>query len=118
MHALILGFESLVALMIQDVLEEAGFDTFAIASTAEAGVKAATEKCPDLIVADVDARGGCGIEAVQSICAAKTIPVIFATDTFRDALTRLPMAMTLRKPFGAVALTAAVAEVRAGRGSY
>ena len=113
MHALILESESFVALMIQNILEETGFDSFAFAATAEEAVKSAEERCPDLIVADVDLRDGCGIETVQSICSGRPIPVIFASETFRDALARVPTAKALRKPFGALALIAAVAEARA-----
>jgi DNA-binding response OmpR family regulator len=113
MHALIIETESLIALMIQDVLAENGFDTFAFAATASEAIEAAEGRCPDLIVADVDLSEGCGIEAVQSICSGKPIPVIFASDTLRDALARVPAAKALRKPFGTLALTAAVAEARA-----
>jgi DNA-binding response OmpR family regulator len=116
-HALIIEPEFLVALMIQDVLEESGFDSFAFATTAEEAVKAATDRCPDLIVADTELKDGCGIETVQSICSGKPIAVIFASETLRDALTRLPAAKALRKPFGALALSAAIAETGAG-GAY
>ncbi|HEX8240159.1 MAG TPA: response regulator [Allosphingosinicella sp.] len=116
MHALIVETESLIAHMVQDILEESGFDSFAFAATAAEAIDAAEARCPDLIVADVDLREGCGIEAVQSICSSKPIPVIFAGHTFRDALARVPTAKALRKPFGALGLTAAIAEARAGRG--
>ncbi len=118
MHALIIETESLVALMIENVLEESGFHTFAFATTAEEAINAAGERCPDLIVADVDLRLGCGIEAVESICSRKPIPVIFASETFRDALKRIPTARAVTKPFGALALTAAVAEARAVQTSH
>lgn len=118
MHALIIEAEPLVALMIQDVLEENGFDSCAFATAAEEAINAAAERCPDLIVADVDLREGCGIEAVQSICSGKPIPIIFASETFRDPLTRIPTAKTVRKPFAALALTAAVAQARAGNTSH
>jgi DNA-binding response OmpR family regulator len=114
MHALIIEPEALVALMIQGVLEENGFDSFAYATTAQEAVSAADRRCPDLIVADIDLREGCGIDTVQSICSAKPIPVIFASETLRDALARVPMAKAVRKPFGALALAAAVAEAKAG----
>jgi DNA-binding response OmpR family regulator len=114
MHALIVETETMVALMIQDVLAESGFDSFAFATSAQEAAQAAEERCPDLIVADVDLKDGCGIEAVQSICSGKPIPVIFASETLRDALARVPSAKAVRKPFGALALSAAVAEARAG----
>lgn len=114
MHVLIIETEAMVALMIQQVLEESGFDSFAFAASAEEAMSAAAERCPDLIVADIDLRDGCGIETVESICSAKPIPVIFASHTFRDALTRMPLSKAVPKPFGALALMAALAEVRAG----
>lgn len=114
MHALIIEPESFVALMIQEVLEETGFDSFAFAATGEEAVEAADERCPDLIVADVDFQQGCAIASIQSICAAKPIPVVFACDTHSEALAQMPTARAVRKPFGATMLLAALAEARAG----
>jgi CheY-like chemotaxis protein len=117
MHALIVEPESFVALVIQDVLAESGFESVAFAATAEEAIKAAEDRCPDLIVADVELRDGCGIEAVQSICSGRPIPVVFASQTLRDALTRLPAARGVNKPFGAAALTKAVADAIAANAS-
>jgi DNA-binding response OmpR family regulator len=118
MHALIIEMEPIVALMIQDVLEESGFDTFAVATTAEEAMNAANERCPDLIVAETELKGCCGIELVQSLCSGKPIPVIFASQTFQDALARVPTAKAIRKPFWRMDLAAAVGEARAGRASH
>jgi DNA-binding response OmpR family regulator len=110
MHALIIEPESLVAMMVEDVLKDSGFDSFAFATTALEALSAAHTQSPDLIVADIDLGEDCGVAAVESICCEKTIPVIFASDAFRDALTRIPTAIAVGKPFCVLALTTAIAE--------
>jgi CheY-like chemotaxis protein len=112
MHALIMETDAIVALAIEDSLREAGFTSFAFATTAGEAVAAAEERCPDLITADMHLGAGCGIEAVQSICSEKVIPVVFVSEACAEIERRLPSAIAVRKPFPASALAEAVAEAR------
>jgi DNA-binding response OmpR family regulator len=110
MHALIMEADAIVALAIEDGLREQGFTSFAFATTEEEAVTAGQERCPDLITADVNLSAGCGIEAVRRICSQKTIPVVYVSDATHTIATRVPTAITVRKPFPAHALAEAIAQ--------
>ena len=99
MHALIIEDQSLIAMEIEHALRDCGFTSFDFAVSAEEAVKAAALKCPDLITADVELRPGCGIEAVQSICADLPIPVLFITGSPGEVRIRMPGHALVEKPF-------------------
>lgn len=108
MHALIIEDESLIAMAIEDALRACGFTSFDVAvSTAEA-VEAAARKCPDLITADVELRPGSGIDAVQSICSGKPMPVIFLTGSPAEVKIRMPSHALVEKPFSAAHIIDAI----------
>ncbi len=113
MHALIIEADAIVALAIEDALRDFGFSSFAFATTHGEAVAAAEERCPDLITADVELNVGCGITAVQRICADKVVPVVFVSEATREIERRLPAAIAVRKPFPSAALAEAVAQARA-----
>ena len=108
MHVLIIEDEAVIALAIEDVLRDCGCSSFDVACSADEAVAAALERCPDLITSDVRLAPGCGIDAVEAICADKPIPVIFITGTPADVRTRRPDDMILHKPFNAADLIEAV----------
>ena len=101
MHALIIEDESLIAMAIEDALRGCGFTSFDVAVSAEEAVAAAARKCPDLITADVQLRPGCGITAVQSICAEQPVPVLFITGRSGEVRIRMPGQAFVEKPFSA-----------------
>lgn len=101
MHALIIEDESLIAMAIEEALRDCGFTSFDVATSADEATTAAARKCPDLITADVKLRPGCGITAVQSICTAKPIPVLFITGTPGEVRLRMPGHALVEKPFDA-----------------
>jgi two-component system, response regulator PdtaR len=107
-HALIIEDEPLISLALQDVLADSGFTSFDLASSFDAAVAAATRRCPDLITADVRLAPGSGIDAVQAICAAKPIPVIFITGTGAEARERCPGVVVIDKPFTVAQIVEAV----------
>ena len=109
MHALIIEDEFMIAMAIEDVLRDCGFETFDIAFSPAAAIQAAAGHCPDLITADVQLRPGCGIETVRAICPQPSTPVIFITGTGKEARQRMPQHTVLDKPFSEQALTYAVA---------
>jgi CheY-like chemotaxis protein len=110
-HVLIIEDEAVIALAIEDVLRDCGCSSFEVACSAEEAVAAARERCPDLITSDVRLAPGCGIDAVEAICADKPIPVIFITGMPADVRTRRPGNMILDKPFNAAHLAEAVRQV-------
>lgn len=113
MRALIIEQEALIARTIEDALRDIGFTTFDFASTVPDAVAAAERCCPDLITSDVRLGCGTGLDAVQAICAASTIPVVFVTATAWEVRERLADAVVVQKPFGPGDLQRAVEAARA-----
>ena len=99
MHALIIEDDPLIAMAIEDVLRNCGFTSFDLATSADEAVAAAGTRCPALITADVELKPGSGIDAVQTICSAKPIPVVFITGRADAARSRMPLVRVLGKPF-------------------
>lgn len=86
-HALIIEDEMIIALEIETLLAELGFETFDFADSPAQAFAAATSHRPDLITADVRIVGGTGIEAATAIVAALgPIPVVYVTGNL-DMLT-------------------------------
>lgn len=99
MHALIIEDEPLIAMDIEAALRECGFTSFDFATTADAAVIAARRKCPDVITVDVKLSPGCGITAVQSICAERPIPFLFISGSPGEVRIRMPGHVLVEKPF-------------------
>lgn len=112
MHALIIEDETLTSQFIEDQLRELGFDSFAFAIDEEEAVVQALIVCPDLITSDVQLSKGCGIDAVQRICAGKRIPVLYITGMAVMVRERCPWAVVIQKPFGMTDLRAGVRDAR------
>lgn len=110
MHALIIETDALIAMTIEDALQDLGFTSFDYASTGQEALSAAQVRCPDLITADVRLHIGCGIETIQDICSGKPIPVIFITTEAGEVARRAPGLPVVRKPFAIDELNAAVGE--------
>ena len=99
MHVLIIEDEAIIAMAIEDALRDCGASSFAFAADMASAVEAAKLRCPDLITADVQLAPGCGIDAVEAICAAKPIPVIYITGTAGEVRQRVPNHVIVHKPF-------------------
>jgi two-component system, response regulator PdtaR len=108
MHALIIEQDMWIILMIEDVLRELGYTSFAFASSREAAVAAASARCPDLITSDIRLGASSGVEAVRQICSAKPVPVVFVTATPWEVRDRDSTAVIVPKPFGHETLKAGV----------
>ena len=100
MHALIIEQDMWIILMIEDVLRELGYTSFAVAGSREAALAAAAERCPDLITSDLRLGTGQGIDAARQICSAKPIPVAFVTATPWEVRALDAEAVVVAKPFG------------------
>lgn len=99
MHALIIEDESLIAISIEDILAECGFNSFDVACSADQAVAAARLRCPDLITADVQLNPGNGIDAVDQISRVPPIPVVFITGSPAEVMKRMPEHLLITKPF-------------------
>jgi CheY-like chemotaxis protein len=89
-----------IILMIEDVLRDLGYTSFALASSSEAAIEAARARCPDLITSDIRLGAQTGIGAVRQICSAKAIPVVFVTSTPWEVREIDTSAVVVPKPFG------------------
>ncbi|CAN5451630.1 response regulator [soil metagenome] len=79
-HALIIEDEILIAMEVEALLTEQGFDSFDIAESPQAALDCALKRQPDLITADYRIIGGTGVEAVTAILARLgPIPVVYVT---------------------------------------
>src|SRR3954452_7016669 len=77
---LIVEDEILIAMDLQDRLENLGYEVPGRADTAEMALSLATTCAPDLILMDIRLRGGSdGIEAASAVREKLDIPVIFLT---------------------------------------
>lgn len=115
-HALIIENESLIAIAIEDALRACGFTTFAFAGSMSDAVAAARHQAPDLVTSDVQLSPGCGIEAVETICAERLVPVVFITGTAAQAKERLGTHVVVHKPFAPEQILKAV-QLAVGRAS-
>lgn len=100
MHALIIEPDVWIVFMIEDVLRELGYTSFAVASSREAAVAAANRRCPDLITADIRLGGSSGVDAVRQICSGNPVPVVFVTATPWEVRDHDAAAIVVPKPFG------------------
>jgi CheY-like chemotaxis protein len=101
---------------IEDILRSHGYTSIDFAVSAAEAVAAAASRCPDLITSDVQLNPGSGLDAVEEICRASAVPVIFITCNTADVRARLPQYPALRKPFRAASLEAALTQAAAVNG--
>lgn len=106
-HVLIIEDEPLIALLVQDILEDAGATSFAYADTQEGAVAAAIGQPPTVITSDVRLKMGTGPEAVQAIHKKLgDIPVIFITSSPNECEPCDPPGEVLGKPIDQAELAA------------
>lgn len=100
MHVLIIEDEPLIAMSIQDALEEAGATSFHIAENEADAVTSARDHPPGFITSDVHLKQGTGPAAVRAIRAELgDIPVLFLTATPERCTPCDQPGTVLAKPF-------------------
>lgn len=78
--------EAVIALDMQDILEQQGYRVVAVVSTAGAALAAITRHQPDLVLLDIHlADGSSGITVAEEVYTRWQIPVIFLTAHSDDA---------------------------------
>ena len=100
---LIVEDEGLVALDLERIVSEAGYQVMAVVDTERDAVSEAERLRPDVILMDIRLRQGDGVSAARTIQARRDAPVIFISANL-DAATlarigELRRAAVLRKPF-------------------
>jgi CheY-like chemotaxis protein len=106
-HALIIEDEILIALELEGLLHDVGFETCDIAMSCEEALASATAHRPDLVTADMRIIGGTGLEAVESIeTALGRLPVVYVTGN-PDMLRAQNAKIVVDKPLNVGAFNAA-----------
>lgn len=106
-HALIIEDEMLIALEVESLLHDFGFDSCDIADNPADALRMALEHRPDLVTADLRIVGGTGIEAMDAILAELgPIPHVYVTGN-ADMLRGRSAAPVVDKPLTRRALAAA-----------
>ncbi len=111
---LIIEDEPLIALDLQNVVEDLGHKVVDVARTHREALKAVQHHQPGLILADIQlADGSSGLEAVNEILGAFEVPVIFITAYPERFLTGAPPepAFLIAKPFSVETLRAVISQV-------
>jgi CheY-like chemotaxis protein len=97
-HALIIEDEMLIALEVESLLHDLGFESCDIVDNPRDAVKSALARKPDLMTADIRIVGGTGIEAVAAITdQLGPIPHVYVTGN-ADMLTGKTAAPVVDKP--------------------
>ena len=83
---LIVEDEAIVALDLQQTLNDDGYDAFAIAVSADEAIGYATQRVPDLVLMDIRIKGNRdGVETADLLRSAFDVPVVFLTAHADDA---------------------------------
>ena len=97
-HALIIEDEMLIALEVESLLHDFGFESCDIVDNTEDAVRSALAHRPDLVTADLRIVGGTGVEAVSAITEQLgPVPHIYVTGN-ADMLTGQTLAPVVDKP--------------------
>lgn len=110
---LIIEDEPMIAMDIQDIVEESGHSVTGTASTRDEALRLYGETPPDLVLADIQlADNSSGIDAVNDMWADRPVPVIFITAFPERLLTgeKPEPAFLITKPFQRAAVKAAMAQ--------
>lgn len=112
MHVLIIEDEFLIALAVQECVEE-HFPraTIDVVNNQREAVEAAQARCPKIILADYRLGHGTGVQAVQEICTnvRPEIPVIYVTGSPEEVQSIDPSATVIAKPFDCTSLAGVIA---------
>ena len=101
---LVVEDESIIALDLQNILRNSGFEVCQVVSSGEESILAANQIRPDIVLMDVKLSGNMsGIDAAKEIHRSLDIPAIYLTafgdeSTLRNALTHRDF-VYIRKPF-------------------
>ena len=113
-EVLIVEDEPLIALDLQNAVEDLGHTVVEVARTHREALAAVERHKPGLILADIQlADGSSGLEAVNEILGALEVPVIFITAYPERFLTGAPPepAFLIAKPFSVETLRAVISQV-------
>ncbi len=96
-NVLIVEDDTMIGLLLAEILEDLGYDVCAIAATEEEAIAAAVSCKPGLMIVDEHLRAGTGTSAVERILLNGAVPCVFISGApvHRDKQSQT----VLRKPF-------------------
>ncbi len=112
-RVLIIEDEPIIAMHIEQIMLDMGHDVVGIAMTRDDAVLLAREERPDIVLADIQlADGSSGIDAVETILADFTVPIVFITAYPERLLTgqRREPAYLVTKPFNPDTVVATIGQ--------
>ncbi len=112
-RVLVIEDEPIIAMDIQDIVEDAGHNVTGVAVTRDEAVEQFDKANPDLVLADIQlADNSSGIDAVNDMLSKRSVPVIFITAFPERLLTgeKPEPAFLITKPFSREAVAAAIAQ--------
>ncbi|WP_332771499.1 response regulator [Phenylobacterium sp.] len=118
LRVLIVEDEAIVAMSLESLIEDFGFEVCAIAATGAQAVALATSLRPDLILMDVNLIGEMdGVEAARQARLATNARIVFVTaygagEVLQRIRATVPDALVVAKPVSAPALRAAIEQMR------
>ena len=119
-HALVVEDEALVAMMVEEILSDAGFAKVTLSRTTDEALATLREAMPDLVMLDVhlaDRDDGWAIAELLEEAAPRRPRIIFATGTPQDIPERIKeMGPVLAKPYTTEELVALLDRPRARSG--
>ena len=111
---LIIEDEPLIAIDLQRLLKDLGHRVTSVARTHQDALKAAAQKRPGLVLADIRLAGpSSGLDAVNDILESFTVPVVFVTAYPEELMTgrRPEPTFLITKPFRDDAVKAIISQV-------
>jgi DNA-binding response OmpR family regulator len=115
LSVLVVEDDTMIGMLLAEVLEEMGYDVCPIAATEDDAVETAVRCKPGLMIVDEYLREGSGSSAVARILVAGPVPCVFISGApLRIGPTAKKI---LRKPFVEADLICAIRDVVAGADS-
>lgn len=114
LQVLIVEDEQLVAMLVEDMLEDLGYKVSAVAANLRAGLQAAEQVQPDLAVLDVNLAGEKSFPIAEALLK-KGVPFVFASGYGVSGVRETyPSAPVIQKPFTQAALADALEQAKLG----
>ena len=112
LSVLVVEDDSIVGMLLGELLELMGYDVCAIEATEADAVAAAVRCSPDLMIVDVQLSNGSGISAVEEILRTRVIPYVFVSGDISRVQALRPGAVLMQKPYRELDLVQAIQSAR------
>jgi CheY-like chemotaxis protein len=99
LRVLVVEDDTIVGMLLGELLKEMGHDVCAIEATEADAVTAAFRCRPDLMIVDVRLGEGCGISAVEEILRTGPVSHMFVSGDIPSIHMLRPGAVVIRKPY-------------------